>query len=223
MENFKIIIASRLKNNPVARFLSDLGTSVKYVSLRRGEFVLSTDIGVKYMTAEQFVQAISNRSIYRDILEFKREYNSPVVIVEGQDPLHDPHLDLTMAHAAMLFMSVINRVPVLFANNEVETAQMLFMLTGQVGSGMEIQSGKDADKKTESDEKSTVDDPKRLIVESLPNVGPALAQSLLNHFGSLAGMFAAEVDDLRRVEGVGPKRAKQIFRFIRGEEKTDSA
>lgn len=217
MDNFKIIIASRLKDNPVARFLSDLGTSVKYVSLRRGEFVLSADIGVKYMTAEQFIQAIAARSIYRDILEFKREFNSPVVIVEGKDPLHDPRLDLTMAHAALLFISVLNRVPVLFADNEVETAQMLFMLTGQVSSGLEVKPENPADKTAHSTEVSHTDDPRRHIVESMPNVGPVLAKALLKRFGSLARLFAAKADDLRRVEGVGPKRAKQIFKFLNGE------
>lgn len=219
MENFKIIIASRLKNNPVARFLSELGTNVNYVSLRRGEFVLSTDIGVKYMTGEQFVQAISNRSIYRDIIELKREYASPVVIVEGPDPLHDPRLDLTMAHAALLFMSVLNRVPVLFANNEVETAQMLFMLTGQVGSGLDLHKAVSDEKTRKPAEASTADDPRQRIVESVPGVGPALAKALLHHFGSLAGLFAAKVDDLRQVEGVGPKRAKEIFGFLNDNKK----
>ncbi|MCP4568901.1 MAG: hypothetical protein GY841_15100 [FCB group bacterium] len=223
MENFKIIIASRLKNNPVARFLSELGTTVKYVSLRRGEFVLSTDIGVKYMTGEQFIQAISNRSIYRDIIELKREFASPVVIVEGLDPLHDPRLDLTMAHAALLFMSVLNRVPVLFANNEVETAQMLFMLTGQVSSGLEMKMDGLGEKAIKPVEVSTADDPRRRIVESIPSVSPARAEALLQHFGSLARLFAAEVDDLRQVEGVGPKRAKEIFGFLSRDEKNQPA
>lgn len=214
MENFNIIIASRLKDNPVAQFLSELGTNVKYVSLRRGEFVLSSDIGVKYMSDEQFAQSLENRSIYREMLDLKREFNQPIVIIEGPDPLHHPKIDLTTAHAALLFVSVVHRIPVLFAANEVETAQMLFMLTGQVDSGL-IMEREEQPAKTTSTEAET-SDPRRKIVETIPDVGPALADSLLKHFGSLTKLFTAGTDELRRVGGVGPKKAERIFNFSNG-------
>ena len=83
MEGFNIIMSSRLKDYPVARVLGELEADVNFITLRQGEFMLGAGIGMKYMTGEQFVRSIRDRSIFRDISELKREYNQPILIIEG--------------------------------------------------------------------------------------------------------------------------------------------
>ena len=216
MENFNIIIAARLKDNPVTQFLDELGTTIKFIALRRGEFVLAGKIGVRYITRQSFVQGIKDRTLYREVVELKREYPEPVLVVEGDRGLEVAQ-DVTTLQSAQIFISVLNRIPILTTRNEAETAQLLFMLTAQSG-----KSTDEADAAFStggaggevSEKKEVAVDPIHQIIQSLPGVDPALAESLLNHFGSLAKLFAAELKELKQVEGVGPKRAKRIHDFM---------
>ncbi len=52
------------------------------------------------------------------------------------------------------------------------------------------------------------------IVESLPNVGPVTARKLLEKFKSVGDVFSASADDLKKVEGIGDKIAKNIRAII---------
>jgi len=219
MDTFNIIINARLKDNPVAQFLNDLGTNVKYISLRHGEFVLSPKIGVKYMTRESYSQAIKNRTIYRDIIEMNREYGEPILIIEGEETAMDPSLGLTALQGAEIFISVMNRIPIIFTKNDIESAQLIFMLSAQVGSGFDsnLASGNgDASEKhdSESGEKAQ-GDPAERIAAMIPDVNPRLAEALVKHFGSLANLFSADIEALKQVDGIGPKKAKKIYSFVR--------
>ena len=59
------------------------------------------------------------------------------------------------------------------------------------------------------------EDRARYIVEGLPGVGPATAEALLNRFGIPLHVFQASRDQLREVEGVGPKTADTIYSAVR--------
>jgi Nuclease subunit of the excinuclease complex len=45
----------------------------------------------------------------------------------------------------------------------------------------------------------------------IPGVGESMAQALLKTFGSVAAVRNAEVDQLRRVPGIGPALAERIY------------
>ena len=60
----------------------------------------------------------------------------------------------------------------------------------------------------------TPENQKQFIVESLPGIGPRTAKQLLKHFGSVEKIFTANERELREVEGVGPKRAKETRKLI---------
>ena len=55
---------------------------------------------------------------------------------------------------------------------------------------------------------------KQFIVESLPGIGPTTAKALLNYFGSVENVFMASKQELREVEGIGDKRAKEIREML---------
>lgn len=216
MGNFNIVITARLRDNPVTRSLEELGTTVKFISLRRGEFVLAGRIGVKYYHRTSFLQSLKDRSIYRDIVDMKRQYAEPVMIIEGERGEESPR-DLAAVQNARIYISIANRIPILITRDEEETAHLLFLMAAQFGSEVDetaMPAGNQTAETTPEAPTETID-PVRRILLSLPDVTPALAESLLERFGSLAALFAADVKDLKMVEGVGPKRAKRIFDFLR--------
>ena len=217
MNAFQITISTRLRDNPVAQTLAELGTDIRHITLRRGDFVLGGRFGIKYYLGDEFIKAVLNRSIYREILELKREFSDPVIIVEGEDSLYHPDLNLATVHGAVLFAALPNRVPILMTRNDMETAQMIFMMAAQTSNSVDWQMAAAAHGKPIAPSGSNGrGDPRIGIIANLPDVGPSLAKGLLKHFGSLSRLFAAKVTDLKKVEGIGPKRAEKIFAFLNG-------
>jgi len=52
------------------------------------------------------------------------------------------------------------------------------------------------------------------VVAGLPGVNTVLARRLLEHFGSVAGVFAASAEELMQVQGIGEKTAREIRRVV---------
>jgi Fanconi anemia group M protein len=48
------------------------------------------------------------------------------------------------------------------------------------------------------------------VVSSLPSVGKTIATRLLEQFGSPKNIFQASADELAKIKGLGPKRARKI-------------
>lgn len=51
-------------------------------------------------------------------------------------------------------------------------------------------------------------------LSSLPYIGEKLAKSLLDQFGTIERIARANIVELRKVEGIGEKKAKQIYRIF---------
>ena len=52
------------------------------------------------------------------------------------------------------------------------------------------------------------------MLSSLPNVGEKLAKKMLERFGSVERIARANIEDLKKVEGIGDKKARKIWRIF---------
>jgi len=60
----------------------------------------------------------------------------------------------------------------------------------------------------------TIKEQQQFIVEGLPAVGPTMAKNLLAHFKSIKKIASADEKKLQKVDNMGPKKAKQIFKVF---------
>jgi len=60
-------------------------------------------------------------------------------------------------------------------------------------------------------------------LEDIPGIGPRRRASLLRHFGGLAGLKAAGVEEISRVEGVNDALAQRIYATLHGLETAEPA
>jgi len=216
MEHFNVIITTRLKDNPVARMLAELDTNIRYISLRRGEFVFSGKIGVKYLTREMFIQAVKNRNIYRDIIELKREFTEPIIVIEGDARTAGRADELAAIQGAEVFISVLNRIPILTTHDEMETAQLLFMLAAQVGTGLDAEPGMEDEAAAMVAANADQDSVETMVIR-IPDIDPPTAKALIRRFGTLDKLRAADITELKKVAGIGLKRARKIHAFLNQE------
>ncbi len=58
---------------------------------------------------------------------------------------------------------------------------------------------------------------KESILMDMEGLGESRRKALLEHFGSLKNLKAATLEDLQTVEGIGPKLARRLLDFLRGQ------
>ena len=110
---------------------------------------------------------------------------------------------------ALISLAVDYSLPVLFFDSSEEFAGFLYAL------GEREQLRPEKELRVRFGKKgATLEEQQRFIVESLPGVGPKNAKSLLEHFKSVQEVFEADSDDLRDVEGIGEKKAREIRRVL---------
>ena len=58
-------------------------------------------------------------------------------------------------------------------------------------------------------------DDRRILLSAIPMIGEEHAKNLIEHFGSIANVAEASVEELLEVPGIGEKRAKRIYDIFR--------
>jgi len=131
-----------------------------------------------------------------------------VIIIEGElYGIRNVHPNAI--RGAITSVTVDWGVPVLFSSGREETASFIYLLAKRE------QEERKKEVRLRSEKKAlTLAERQRLIVEGLPNVSSTLARRLLRHFGNVERVFTATEEELKEVEGIGPKKAREIRRVI---------
>ena len=114
---------------------------------------------------------------------------------------------------ALVTLSLVLGLPVLRSLSPTETAQLMCMAAEQT---TRIDRKPIAKKGKRKGGKALW---QREVLQSFPGIGPGKAERLIEHFGSLQAVFAADAAALQEVEGVGYKMAEKMEWVLRdGEE-----
>ncbi|HWO57926.1 MAG TPA: ERCC4 domain-containing protein [bacterium] len=223
--------------SPVAQQLSERGVQVTPANLPAGTYAVSGACVIQHLSRAEFTRWIADKTIFRRITELKRAVSEPVLIVEGVEN-GERTVSTAALRGALAFVAVHNRVPVLFASDPKDSADLIYAMVNQLQNGMGVTldtvpaapsvltvPAQDSAEHDESDNgngngngsgagASDVSSAAEQIVRMIPEIGPVTARAMLKRFGSLRGVFAANAQDLTKVDGIGPKRAKKIAAFF---------
>lgn len=193
----KIIVDNREKNSLVPSELVSLGLEIEWQQLPVADYIVN-NTAIERKSASDLKMSIINKRIFSQLKELK-QYPEHLLIVEG------PSLNSEIIHDNAVrgfFLSTVleKKVPILFTENEKETAKIISVL---------------ANKKPNSNFsmkpiKTILSDKERLIyiLEGFPNIGPKTAEKLLDRFKTIRNVFNANEDDLR--DCIGSKADKII-------------
>ncbi|ACV23893.1 DEAD/DEAH box helicase [Methanocaldococcus fervens] len=194
----KIIVDVREKN--MAKLLHNYA-DVELKTLEVGDYVLSDRVIVERKTAEDFVNSIIDKRLFNQLKNLKK-VEKPLLIIEGENfsRLHENAIK-----GAILSIIFDFGIPIVFTKNAEETADLLIKIAEKEQikekRAVMVRYGKTT---------MSLKEQQRFIVESLPDVGGALADRLLKHFKTVENVFTAKEEELMKVEGVGKERAKKI-------------
>ncbi|NPA76960.1 MAG: DEAD/DEAH box helicase [Candidatus Diapherotrites archaeon] len=199
----------RERASGVIRALEEMGdVHVVLKQLPVADYVVSERVGIERKSVADFVASIIDGRLFTQAAELTSHFARPVIIVEGGNIYAVRNVHPNAIRGALSSLIADYGISVLFTKDVADTAAYIRALARR-----EQEQGRDVRLRGEKRIMS-LPEMQQFIVESLPFVGPKLAKQLLTHFGSVESVFTASERDLARVEGIGPKKAKEIRKVV---------
>ena len=181
---------------------AEFGFSLEYVQLPVGDYCIDHTILIERKTTRDFELSIMDGRLFRQAFCLANHSDETLFIVEGASFCTDLQIDLDAVRGALISLAQTFRIPVLRTRNENETAWTMARLNEQhrrLGSRRGVLMGPPAKR---------VRTRKERVLRAIPGIGPKMARTLLDHFGSVAATLAASPEELLAVEGFGPAKLR---------------
>jgi Fanconi anemia group M protein len=212
----KVLVYSDCREAPsqVNQYIEDLGAVVSSKQLKVGDYIASDRVGIERKTITDFLGSIMNQRLFKQLEELSSCFSNPVLIIEGNPELlwHESGMHPNALRGALASITVDYRVPIIWTRNARETAAQIHWIAyreqKKVRNGISIRG-----------EKLPMDKPSQqeYIVAGLPFVSSTLSRRLLESFGSVKKVFNAKPERLMKIDKIGEKKAKKIWKLINEE------
>jgi len=205
--NFLRVVIDIHEPKEIADLLERMLVPVIIKSITPGDYVIG-NIGIERKSVSDFHQSIIKRRIFDQVCRLREAYEKSILIVEGDLYSLFDERGFKQYLGALASIIIDFDTPVIFTRNKVETAYMLRSIWVRMV----------------KEEKQTIvrfkpkiiseDERKMFILQGFPDVGPKLAERILEKFGTLRNFFNASISQLMSIEGIGERKAEEIYKLI---------
>jgi len=202
----KTVIVSDFREKEVIEHLKKLGAVVNEQPLEVADHICSERVAIERKTYDDLVSSIIDGRIFEQASALKENFEKPIILIEGYSNREISENALKGAIASLLIDFGIS---LLSTRNAYDTAKTIFWIAQKEQKeskfGISIKVGKKPK------------DVKRLqefILSSIPGLSTVLARRLLEEFGSIERVVTAEERELKKIEGIGEKLAKNIKKIL---------
>ncbi|HLC46866.1 MAG TPA: DEAD/DEAH box helicase [Candidatus Nanoarchaeia archaeon] len=208
--DLKIFADDREKGAGLIKELVDLGVSVQLKRLDVGDYVISERCAIEYKKVPDFVNSILDGRLLEQLKGMRGLIQRPIIIIEGVEDLYSQRNVHPNAIRGMLAtITVSYGVPILQTKTAKESAAIIALMAKREQDETTKHYSPHAEKKA-----LTMKEMQEYIVSALPGVGGGLAKPLLQKFGNVRNVMTATTDELKEVEKIGEKKAKEIQRVL---------
>jgi len=216
----KILVDHREKKSGIVIDLGKKGFNVEVKQLQIADFILETKdrngnihtVGIEKKTQIDFLSSIMDKRILRQLIELKKNFTVPILIIEGDKNIYTLRNFHPNAIRGMLASIAIDfQVPIIYTKSPKDTASLLSVIAKRLEKPTRHYSLL-AKRKT-----PTQKDQQEYLIESLPGVGATLAKSLLKHFKTPKNILNAKESELKKVGKIGEKKSDKIIDIINNE------
>ncbi len=223
-----VIVDSReaSKNRDVVESLKAKGLEVAVAELSVGDYYLTaaeneTPVLVERKTVTDFVNSIRDNRVWDQAKRLREAAASdgvkPVIILEGWLGLVEKRTSWNIAAVLRVLdeLALDWGIPILPTHNKRATIAWLAAKAKSLGDTKR----KKVMRLRTTKKPMTLNQRILYVAEGL--VGPVLAKRLLKHFRTLRRLANASIEELMAVEGIGEKRAREIFQILNTPWKPD--
>jgi DNA excision repair protein ERCC-4 len=196
----------REERSGIPAALREAGIDAVGSVLPAGDYVVSERLIVERKSSTDLAASIKDRRLFEQLDRLRAAYAAVVLIVEDE-PLHIAEASWKGALARALGAGAA----ILRTDDPDDTAAWLVRLHRIERKAASPPRALARVRRPTGDDRQTAED----VLRCLPGISAVGARRLLDHFGSLAEVFAADDDALREVRGIGPVRAAALARLFR--------
>ncbi|MFQ5620744.1 MAG: DEAD/DEAH box helicase [Candidatus Nanoarchaeia archaeon] len=205
-EDVAFLVDHRERGSYVMKHLIDKGVTLDLHQLALGDYQLSSRACVEFKTVPDFVQSIIDGRLMEQLVELKRNFSRPLLIIQGEEDMYSVRKVHPNAIRGVLgTITVKLGIPVLQTRTALETAELLLHIAKKEQEQFGKEFSPHGNKRP-----VTVKEQQEYIVSSLPGVGFGLAKPLLRKFKTLKKLFNSSNEELKEVEKIGDKKAEQL-------------
>lgn len=201
------IVADARERGKIVKALEALpGVTLETRELDCGDYVLGDGVVVERKSATDFILSIVDKSLPEKVGKLKAQYARPVYIVEGDLFNMRFHQKAFDVHAALAYLGVAQRVPVVSSPDAEQSAMLIYLMA------LEAQAAAPR-ARTRLNTPEVLQEAQRYALEGFPGVDADRAETLLVHFGSVAAVLNANAEALTRA-GLDPDAAKALREVV---------
>ena len=183
-----------------------LTTSV--TRLEVGDYLVDSRLLVERKTVRDFAISVVDGRLFKQACRLGSSARLSVLVIEGSGGLDDLGVSRESLQGALVCLTVVLGLPVLRARNSEETAKLILFAAEQMKRGING-SIKRSGYRPKGKYRRQI-----FILQGLPGIGPARAESLLKVFGSIEAVMKADVELLAGVPGIGQSIARKIREIV---------
>jgi len=214
-ENSKIKIIVDHRERKIIDELKELDVDVEIKELKAGDFVLSDKVGAELKTKNDFISSMIDGRLNNQLKLLRENFEIPLLIIQGEEDIYSiRNVHPNAIRGMLVTISVSYNIPIIYSKNVKDTAGILKVIAKRE----QDPNFKSFNLRNER-KPLTPNELKEYIVESLPGIGRNLSKSLLEQFNSINKIFNADVEELKKVEKIGKKKAENIRKVIDEEYK----
>ncbi len=204
----RVYVDYRERGSGVPEALSSMGAAVVYERLGVGDYVVSDRVAVERKTVPDLAESLFDGRLFDQARRLAEYYERPILIVEGDlSELERVTGRVRQVLQALASLTLEPGVAVLWSRGPSDTAALLYTLACREQAGERRPVVVNRKPRLESLWMQQL-----YLVQSLPGVGPKLAEKLLEKMGSVEAICRASVVELARV--LGEERARRVYRVL---------
>ena len=219
LTELRVIVDEREKPSGVPQELEGLDMMVNYEVLDVGDYLVQ-DCAIERKSVRDFVSSLFSGRLFDQAYRLGEAFQTPILVVEGDLDREMQSLRTPRSIWGGLISVVLDfRLACFFTKDQKQTAQ--FILT--LAKGRRYKGTRSRPLRVRKPRTEDVHRVQRTIVESLPTIGPQMAEQLLTSFGSVRKAFAASVTEMAISASIGRSKALTINRILDAPYKASKA
>ncbi len=204
----RVYVDEREKGSGVPEALAELGAAVIYERLDVGDYLVSDEVVFERKTVDDLIRSVFDGRLFDQARRLAEAYPKPVLLVEGRfDRLWERTGRAAQVRQALLAIALDYGVRVVYTRDPGDTARVIYYTAQREQREKRRPVVIQRKRRLE-----TLREKQLYVLQSLPGIGPTLAEKLLEHFGSIEAVCKASIVELSRV--IGEARAREVYRVL---------
>jgi ERCC4-type nuclease len=187
----------------IPSLLGRLGVTVEVVSLRAGDYAIGAMVVERKSMVDLHDSIVSGR-FWRQTGKLRRATRYPFLMVEG------PHLDdgpiPPKAIRGICVAAITRGIRLIRTEDRHDSAMWLYALAARTARA----GPNDRPIYAQRPRPTSTKEAAEAVLAAVPGISTVTARALLNRFGSVAAVAAADQNAWREVPGIGPDRARSL-------------